>query len=71
MQCVTFYTIVGRLQPGVGVVNGAHTNFVATGKAQAEADTVFELEGGAKFVALNFGTGERGDTNTGFDVGLD
>ncbi|MNP58086.1 hypothetical protein D3C76_1529680 [compost metagenome] len=52
-------------------MNGAHTNFVATGKAQAEADTVFELEGGAKFVALNFGTGERGDTNTGFDVGLD
>ena len=49
----------------------AHADLVAAGKAQAEADTVFELERRAQVIAFQLGARERSDTNTGFDVRFD
>ncbi|MNH36909.1 hypothetical protein D3C79_977520 [compost metagenome] len=70
MQAVALYTIVGLRDAGIGIVNGAHANFMPTCKAQTETNPIFELERRTQFVAFNLGTGKRRDANPCFDVGL-
>src|SRR5690606_27401840 len=68
VQGVGLGAVVGLLDSGVGVVDGAHADFLA-GEAQAEAQAILELERRAQVVALVLGALEQRHADARLDIG--
>ncbi len=69
-QRIGLDAIVGLLDAGVGVVSRTDADALGVADLQAQADTVFEVEGRTQVLLANLGAGEDGDADTGFDEGL-
>ena len=71
MQRIGFDAIVGLLDTGVGIMDCTNTHLVTTGKTQAGANAVFELERGTQIIGLELGIGECRYPDTRLQVGFD
>src|SRR3990167_5101646 len=70
MQAIALNAVVRLFKPGVGVMEGAHADFLP-GETYAETDAVFKLERRAQVVVFQLGAAKSGNADTGFDIGFD
>lgn len=71
MQRVAFYTVIGDVDMGVGVMRRANPDFMPASKPQAEPQSILKLKSLAQPAIVHFVVSEYRNADAGLQIRFD